>query len=104
MRLSLNESSELAAQDCLHAMSRHLPPATMVDPICTCIAETDDEELRNVAYSIAMQIPQSASAYLNVSDKHIFWDIFIFYYFRNTARQEMENILSISVTRRCGRG
>ena len=67
MKLALNAQSEMAAQDCLGAITRYLPPATLVDPICSCIAETQDDELRNVAYSIAMTIPQSVKAHLNVS-------------------------------------
>ena len=74
LKLSLVEATEVAAQDLTHALTTHLPPSSLVDPVCSIIANEQDDELRNLGYTIAMQIPQLARRQLDVSSK----DNFIF--------------------------
>lgn len=57
LQLAVSEVTELAAQDCLRDLVKFLPPISLVDPLCSVICETHDDELRMVAYNTIIQIP-----------------------------------------------
>lgn len=58
--------TELAAQDCLADLVKYLPPISLVDPLCSVITETQDDELKMVAYNTILQLPLLLKASIQV--------------------------------------
>ena len=63
LSLSINELCEVAAQEALQDLIQYLPPSQFTDSVCGCIEKTQDVELLNTAFNVAIQLPRLIVTY-----------------------------------------